>query len=162
MVGIYTDGACSGNPGKGGYGVAIQKDGKIIHSHSFFCEETTNNREELKAIIYAMEWAKNYCKNEDVIIFSDSAYCVNICRDWIYSWAKNNWMNSKKEQVKNLDLIKVIYYYLTSNFFACQVCKVQGHKGEAFNELADALATNNLKKYNEIITKYNLEFGNLD
>ena len=154
MVGIYTDGACSGNPGKGGFGVVVQQGNTLIHIHSCSCEETTNNREELKAIIYALDYAYKYFPNQDVIIFSDSAYCVNTCREWIYSWAKNNWQNSKKETVKNLDLMKILYFYLTSKFKTCQICKVQGHKGEVFNELADALATGNMKKYRRILNQH--------
>lgn len=166
MLRIYTDGACSGNPGPGGYGVVglIQ-----VYDHIFFtffnrerCENTTNNREELKAIISAIDTAQSlpFVYN----IFSDSAYCVNLIKDWMWSWEKSNWRNSKNEEVKNLDLVKNLYYlYDNKKTSICQIHKVKGHKkfnvkdiDAIGNEMADALATNNYKKINYIINKYNI------
>lgn len=153
---IYVDGACKGNPGPGGFGV-VELDGDIIrYSYQKSCEETTNNREELKAIIHALEIADEYYGFETVLIYSDSAYCVNMINDWIWTWARNNWKNSKKKEVENIDLVKIIYNYINKDFYHCQVVKTSGHCGIAGNELADALATFDNKKYNNIIKKYNL------
>ena len=118
MLRIYTDGACSGNPGSGGYSVIglIQ-----IYDHIFFtffnserCENTTNNREELKAIISAIDMVQTLPFTYN--IYSDSAYCINLIKDWMWSWAKSNWRNSKNEEVKNLDLIKNLYSQLSEQY----------------------------------------------
>jgi ribonuclease HI len=152
---IYTDGACSGNPGPGGYGVVAIEDGQIIAVNSQGCENTTNNREELKAIIQAFELASIFQK--EVTIYSDSAYAVNMINDWIWNWAKNDWKNSKKKEVENIDLVKIIYNYITKENYNCQVIKIKGHAGEVGNELADALATLNHKKFIDICEKNDLK-----
>ena len=148
---FYVDGACKGNPGPGGHGVVCIKDKEVIYSHSEQCtENTTNNREELKAILHVFELAVKEDLRK-VLIYSDSAYCVNMINDWIWKWEKNNWKNSKKVTVENLDLVLLLHKYLNIDFFPCQVMKVKGHNGIVENELADALATNNIKKYKEIL-----------
>lgn len=156
---FYTDGACSGNPGPGGFGVVSIKTTVENNTIEYFYEEqsqnTTNNREELKAILHVFQLAAADKENE-YIIYSDSAYAVNMINNWIYSWAKNSWLNSKKKQVENIDLVKELYKYVTIEFFNCQVKKVAGHAGEAGNELADALATNNKTKFYKIIEKHDI------
>lgn len=154
---IYTDGACSGNPGPGGFGV-VEMNGDIVeYTYSEECENTTNNREEMKAILHAFEHACSYYRYDEVLIYSDSAYCVNMINDWIWTWAKNNWMNSKKKTVENLDLVKELHKYLIMDFFPCQVIKIKGHCGNAANELADALATNNERKYQKTLLENGLK-----
>lgn len=154
MIKIYTDGSAKNN-GKqnsnGGFGVVAFKDNEIIYHYNEQCKNTTNNREELKAILYAFELAQTKYKSETCIIYSDSSYCVNICNNWIYTWARNNWINSKKKQVENIDLVKSLYKYLTTDFFNCQVVWLKGHDNTDGNELADALATNDNAKFNKII-----------
>lgn len=161
MIKIYTDGSAKNN-GKqnstGGFGVVVFKDDKIIYAYKEQCKNTTNNREELKAILHAFELAQTKYKYETCIIYSDSSYCVNICNNWIYSWAKNNWINSKKKQVENIDLVKSLYNYLTIDFFNCQIVKTTGHVGITENELADALATNEIARFNRIIKDKDIEF----
>ena len=154
---IYTDGACRGNPGPGGFGLVVVDGNVVKYAYSEECEETTNNREEMKAILHAFEYACAYFRFDDVLIYSDSAYCVNMINDWIWTWAKNDWKNSKKKTVENLDLVKDLHKYLTMEFFPCQVIKVRGHNGEAANELADALATNNERKYQKILLENGME-----
>ena len=156
---IYVDGACSGNGkqnSKGGFGMVVYDDNKnLIDAYSHHEENTTNNIQELKAVLRAMLLYGS--KTNDIpLVYSDSAYCVNICNDWIHTWAKNNWLNSKKKEVENLDLIKIIYKYLNIEFFNCQVVKEKGHCGVPGNEIADALATGNKEKINKIIEKNNL------
>jgi ribonuclease HI len=162
---FYTDGACSGNPGKGGFGVVeiiettiLKKEketDKIIQKvtmpavnyfYSSQSDLTTNNREELKAIIHVMELAAADPDNE-YLVYSDSAYAVNMINDWIWRWAKSDWCNSKHKEVENVDLVQEIYKYLTIEFFNFQIKKCKGHAGIIGNELADALATNDYKKY---------------
>ena len=146
---FWTDGACKGNPGPGVYGVVELQDNKILYEYSEYCDNTTNNREELKAILHVFELAAAD-KSNTYIIYSDSSYAVNIINDWIFTWVKNNWINSKGNQVENLDLILNLYKYVTINFFNCQVKKCKAHCNNIGNELADALATNNQSKYNKL------------
>lgn len=149
MIKIYTDGSARFNPGPGGYGVAVIEDEKVIHTHSLFHEETTNNREEMKAIIYAIGYV---IMNDitDYEIYSDSAYCVNMCHDWIWTWAENGWRNSKREEVKNIDLVQCLYGMLMDADCAGKIVKVKGHDNNLGNEIADALATDNKKKLEKL------------
>lgn len=143
MINIFTDGACSGNPGPGGWGMVVFKNAETIISHNYgHSETTTNNREELKAIISALK----YCelnKEETYVIHSDSAYCVNMINDWIYKWYHNGWKRAKNKDIENLDLVQELYKYLNTDFYRNQIKveKVQGHKGIIGNEMADWLAT---------------------
>ena len=133
---IYTDGACSGNPGKGGWG-AVLIYGNIEREISGTEESTTNNRMELTACIEALKLLKEPCK---VSLYSDSAYVVNaFLQDWISSWLKNNWRNSKKEEVLNRDLWEQLIEL--NNKHQIQFIKVKGHAGNKYNEICDQLAT---------------------
>lgn len=165
---FYTDGACSRNPGPGGFGVVSLTESqirtknnwdewctdhyeqKIEYRYSEYCEQTTNNREELKAILHVFQLAAAD-KDNNYIIYSDSAYAVNMINSWIYNWAKNNWKNSKNKEIENIDLVKSLYNYLNIDFFNCQVVKVEGHAKILGNELADALATKNYDKYLKLL-----------
>lgn len=158
-------GSCSGNPGPGGYGVIVLDQSNTLHfllSHQ--CESnTTNNREELKALIEAIDYAINDKENE-FTIYCDSSYCVNIATNWIYSWAKNNWTNSKKQTVENVDLIQELYKKLTgdqTNFPNYTIEKIPGHNGIIGNELADAAATNNWTKFKKIFKENNINTNDL-
>lgn len=158
----YTDGACSGNPGPGGYGIIclsqeIETNKLYIDAiHAEYCKNTTNNREELKAILYVMKLAAEDPDNT-YIVYSDSSYAVKSINEWIHNWAMNNWLNSKKKEVENIDLMKEIYKYLTKNLWNFQLRKVKGHDGELGNELADAIASRNKQKYLNLIKKNNIE-----
>ena len=156
MIEFYCDGSCKGNPGTGAYGVISLKDNEIKYSYSEKSSKTTNNREELKAILHIFEISAMF-EGEPVIIYSDSAYCVNIINDWIYKWANNNWKNSKRKTIENLDLVQELYKYINIDFFPCQVIKTNGHCGVVGNELADALATQNFERYNSLIEKYGIK-----
>lgn len=163
----YTDGACSGNPGPGGFGVVqistvwretlaeYIESKSVAYQYSEQCENTTNNREEMKAILHVFKIAAND-PDSQYIIYSDSAYCVNMINDWIWGWAKNNWKNSKKKEVENLDLVLQLYKYISKDFFNCQVIKTKGHCGIAENELADALATQNFSKFEKVCKTNNI------
>ena len=154
IIRFYTDGSCRTNPGPGGYGVLMLIDGwEVTKEYSEHCDSTTNNREELKAIIKALEAATSLLEEmpntfDKIYIYSDSAYCVNMCNDWIWTWARNDWKNSKKKVVENVDLVHTLYKYLNKDFFNCQVeiRKVKGHVGIWENEYVDALATGDEKK----------------
>lgn len=151
MIHIWTDGSSRGNPGPGGFGVIIIANKDIIYYHSQQEDNVTNNQMELSAILHAFQIAEKRYPEEICIIHSDSKYCVNICNDWIFSWARNNWKRSKNQDIENLDLIQSLYKYLSIDFFNCQVKWEKGHSGIVENELADALATNDKFKFNQII-----------
>lgn len=137
MIKIYTDGACSGNPGPGGWSVVIisGEKVKVLSGHEI---ETTNNRMELTAILNALEWCEKK-EISNVVIYSDSAYVVNaINQFWIKKWLANGWTNSKKEEVKNSDLWKRFVYY--NKQVKAKFIKVKGHNKDTLNEMADKRA----------------------
>ena len=154
---IYTDGACSGNPGKGGWGVVVmnEDESKVFFLEHDFDGYTTNNRMELTALLCALGYAESNPKDY-FIIYSDSAYVVNSYNDWMRGWAANGWRNSKKKEVENIDLMKALYGYQSRDFFNAEVRKCNGHSGVIGNEIADALATNNGAKLQDIIAYWDV------
>lgn len=140
-VTIYTDGACSGNPGKGGFGVILEYMGnKKEISRGFEC--TTNNRMELMAAIEGLSALKEPC---NVTLYSDSKYLVDsVNKGWIESWQKNGWKNSKKEKVKNRELFEELIKLM--DVHNVELKWVKGHDGHAQNERCDELATSAAKK----------------
>ena len=142
---IYTDGACKGNPGEGGWGVYIVENSST-HKEIFGYESnTTNNRMELTAAIEALKCFKN---NQELEIFTDSNYLKQGITVWIKSWKKNNWINKQKKVIKNIDLWKKIDFL--NNFHQVKWNWVKAHNGNYGNEKADMLANKaiNLKKNN--------------
>ncbi len=139
---IYTDGACSGNPGPGGWGaVLLFKDQKkeIYGGES----HTTNQRMELQAVIGALSSLK--VTDWDVTVYSDSAYVVNAFKQkWIDNWQKNGWKNSKKEAVANQDLWQELLILTSKNRVMME--KVKGHSGDMYNERCDELARQAIKE----------------
>ena len=153
MLHIYIDGSARNNGrdnSKGGFGIVIfDNDRNLIDAYCEQFDNVTNNQMELKAF----ELLNKKYKNQQVTIYSDSAYCINILTSWIYSWSKNNWKTAKGETIKNLDIILSLYKYYTIDFFINQInfTKVDGHKGIIGNELADAIATADKPKVSNII-----------
>lgn len=150
MFKIYTDGSSKGNPGLGGWSIVIFADNQYITYKVGYELNVTNNRMELTAILTALKYAKNIIrlldKNEEIIIYSDSAYCVNAINIWIHNWVNNNWTRDKGKEIKNLDLFKDIYNLYYDGTDNISIKKVSGHNGILGNELADALCSNNKKK----------------
>lgn len=145
IVNIYTDGACSGNPGPGGWAaVLIYKDAK---KEIFGYEEnTTNNRMELTAAIQALKLLKRPCK---VNLFSDSSYLINAFNNgWIEKWQNKNWMKSNKEPVENQDLWKELLKF--TSIHNINWIKVKGHSDNEYNNLCDKLATTQIKKHEKL------------
>lgn len=138
---IYTDGACSGNPGPGGWGtILMYKDTK--KEISGYKKDTTNNVMEITAVIEGLKLLKEPCK---VQIYSDSAYVVNAFREhWIENWIKKNWQNSKKEPVKNKELWLELYALVKQH--EVKFIKVKGHSDNEFNNRCDELARNAITK----------------
>lgn len=134
---IYTDGACSGNPGPGGWGAILMYQGnrKEISGGK---KNTTNNEMELTAVIEALKMLKFPCQ---VDLYSDSAYVVNaFLQNWIGNWVKNNWKTSNKEPVKNQKLWKELYELTKTH--EVKFIKVKGHSDNEFNNRCDELARN--------------------
>lgn len=137
---IYTDGACSGNPGPGGWG-SILMAGTNQKEISGGKKETTNNVMELTAVIEALKLLKRPC---DVDLYSDSAYVVNaFLQDWISGWIKNNWKNSSKEEVKNKELWQELIELTQTHKVTFH--KVKGHSDNEYNNRCDELARNAIK-----------------
>ena len=137
---IYTDGACSGNPGPGGWGAILmyKENKKEIAGGK---EDTTNNVMELTAVIEGLKALKFPCEVE---LYSDSAYVVNaVDKAWIDNWVKNNWKTAGKEPVKNQELWQELYDL--TKIHKVTFHKVKGHSDNEFNNRCDELARNAIK-----------------
>ncbi len=142
-VTLYTDGACSGNPGPGGYGAILTFKGfeKEISGGEL---NTTNNKMEITAVVKGLEAIKERCR---VTVYSDSAYVVNaVEKGWIKSWKNNGWKKADKKPVKNVDLWERLLELM--DYHEVKFVKVKGHADNEYNNRCDRLAvkeTNLLK-----------------
>lgn len=151
---IYTDGSCLGNgksENSGGFGVVVLDNNEnLLYTYNKKNENTTNNREEIRAILYSF---LNYgiipfSDYEEIpIVYSDSNYCVQTFNTWMFSWAKNNWIKSDKKQPENLELIKA-YYNWYKKGYRIDLRKVKGHSDNKWNQMADGLATGKIRGMN--------------
>lgn len=141
QVRIYTDGACSGNPGPGGWG-AVLFYGERRKEISGGERMTTNNRMEIAAVIEALRLLKEPCS---VTVYSDSAYVVNCFKqNWIGGWLRNGWRNSKNQPVENQDLWKTLLD--TMAVHKVDYVKVKGHSDNEWNNRCDELAREAIKR----------------
>lgn len=132
---IYTDGACSGNPGPGGWGTILMYK-NVKKEISGYMENTTNNIMEITAVIEGLKLLKYECEVE---IYSDSAYVINAFNNhWIEGWRKKNWINSSKEPVKNKELWQELYNLTKQH--NVKFIKVKGHSDNEYNNRCDELA----------------------
>lgn len=151
MLEIYVDGACSGNgnkDAKGGCSFVVVENNKLVKYYAKMSDGTTNNREELKAILLAL----TYSDGKEVTIYSDSAYSINTLTNWAYTWEKKGWIKSDKKTPENLDIIKPAFNYIKKHNNV-KFVKVKGHSGVIFNELADSLAADNNNKTKMLLEK---------
>lgn len=154
---FYTDGACKGNPGPGGWAfVELDNIGKDLVGFDYVNDipDTTNNRMELTAILAVCEVIKKsvvYEKNTTYIIYSDSAYCVNLINTWMWSWARCGWYNNKKEEIANKDLVKELYCFFDQYKGLVMVEKIPGHSKVLGNEIADRLATGKKQEVKKLL-----------
>ena len=133
-VEIYTDGACSGNPGPGGYGAILKFKQKTKEISG--CErDTTNNRMELTAVIQALRQLKRPCR---IKVYSDSSYVVKGMTEWLPGWIKRNWVNSQKKPVLNKDLWEILSDLTKPH--EVEWIWIKGHYGHEYNERCDELA----------------------
>lgn len=138
---IYTDGACSGNPGKGGWGAVLVYNGieKEISGAEMY---TTNNRMELTAVIKALQLLKEPCEVE---LTTDSKYvCDAVNKGWVYGWKKKGWIKSDKKPALNVDLWEELLKQL--NIHKVTFIWVKGHNGHPYNEKCDKLAVSEYQK----------------
>lgn len=158
MIEIYVDGSCRKNQ-YGGFGICIIDNfGKIIYQYGEQVSNTTNNRMELQALLYALDLTQTKYKDKKCVIKSDSAYCVNMYNEWIYNWNKNGWVRYGNKPIENLDLVKQIWEYCKLEWPNFIVEKVPGHSGLLGNEIADCLATNNKAKLHKIFDENDIHY----
>jgi ribonuclease HI len=131
---MYTDGACRGNPGPGGWGVVLRFQG-ISKTLQGYAPETTNNRMELTAVIEGLKALKRSCEVE---LFTDSKYVMQGLTEWLANWKRNGWKTAAKKPVKNIDLWQQLEDEVTQHEIDWNW--VKGHAGIEGNELADQLA----------------------
>jgi ribonuclease HI len=139
IITIYTDGACLGNPGKGGWAAILLYQN---HNKEIFGNEahTTNNRMELIAVIEALKTLK---KPSKIIIYTDSTYVKDGITSWLNKWKQNNWQTSKKSPVKNIDLWQILDSQSQKHQINWQW--VKAHNGNRYNEIVDQLARKSAK-----------------
>ncbi len=141
-IDIFTDGACSGNPGPGGWGSILRYNG-VEKELSGSEKETTNNRMELTAVIKALKALKEPC---EVTIHTDSKYvCDAIVKKWVYSWQKNGWRKADKKPALNVDLWEELLDLL--DLHKAEFVWLKGHAGHPENERCDKMAVNEYSKY---------------
>jgi len=137
---IFTDGACTGNPGPGGWCAILRYKNheKIL---SGFDKNTTNNRMELTAVIKALEKIK---RKSYIKIYSDSQYLIKGMTEWLQNWIKNDWKNSRKEEIQNKELWMKLYEF--SKKHEIEWIWIKGHKGHLENEKCDKIAKKIIKE----------------
>lgn len=155
----YTDGSCNNNghfPNKGGFGVVeFDLDGNVIDAWSESHENTTNNREEMLAILKIMKKRGRYTFDSWGFVpkvYTDSNYAHQTFTQWMFNWANNNWLKSNGNKPENLDIVKEFYNHYQKGY-RIELLKVKGHDGVLGNELADQLATGKITP-EEVLNKY--------
>lgn len=142
QVTLYTDGACSGNPGVGGWGAVLmfkEYEKRISGAEG----STTNNRMELYAVIAGLECLKEPC---EVTVYSDSAYTVNgFSNGWVYGWEKDGWKKADNKPVLNVDLWQRLLKLTRTH--KVEFVKVKGHADNEYNNICDKLATDAVKTF---------------
>ena len=140
---MYTDGACKGNPGIGGWGVYVLRENDEIDLNGFDIN-TTNNKMELTAVIEGLKTLQN---KSEVTIVTDSQYVKNGINQWIHKWKKNGWKTASKKPVKNKDLWEELDYLVREHQIEWEW--VRGHSGNPGNERADLLANKGILEHLE-------------
>ena len=142
LIEIYTDGACKGNPGAGGWGALLKSDG--VEKELFGGEaQTTNNRMELSAVIEALAALRRPCK---VVLYLDSEYVRKGITEWIHGWKARGWRTAAKQPVKNVDLWQRLDALVATSGHRISWHWVKGHAGDPGNERADALANKGVER----------------
>lgn len=135
---VFTDGACSGNPGPGGWGAVLLKNGTEIFEYGAGFDQTTNNKMELSSVIFILQKLKNFTGK--IHIFTDSTYVINGATKWMWGWARNNWLNAEKNEISNKDLWQEMYRLIPPLKSQITWNYVRGHTGVVGNERCDEIA----------------------
>lgn len=151
IIQIYTDGSAGPtNPGPGGFGVVVVFDDEHIETYAERENETTNNRMEMKAILYAYRKYGTSISNDSFlhsnipIVYSDSSYCVNTFTNWIFGWKDKGWRKANNQTPENMDLLQE-FMELYDSGLRIDLRKIKGHAGHKYNEMADKLASGKIK-----------------
>lgn len=147
---VYTDGSCISNPGPGGFAGLIIDSDCIIAEIKGSREDTTNNRMELTAII---EILKSLEEPTEVVVFSDSEYCVKGINERLENWFRNNWKGSNKKKVLNIDLWEE--YLTVSKFHKVKAKWIRSHSGNEYNEMANDIAYQEALKIKDMLNEKN-------
>ncbi|MEM6752966.1 MAG: ribonuclease HI [Cyanobacteria bacterium P01_C01_bin.38] len=134
---IYTDGACTGNPGPGGWGVVVYFDDGSVHELGDASKKTTNNRMEMQAAIAALEFLQSSGQNKPITLYTDSEYLINCVTKWVKGWKRKDWKKSDGKPVLNQDLLQILDN-LNNQQIKWQ--HVRGHAGNIGNERCDTIA----------------------
>lgn len=134
---IYTDGACTGNPGPGGWGVVVYFDDGSVHEMGDGCSQTTNNRMEMQAAIAALEYLEASGQTYPITLYTDSEYLINCVTKWVKSWKKKGWKKADGKPVQNQDLLEILD---SLNSRKVRWEHVRGHAGNIGNERCDTIA----------------------
>lgn len=134
---IYTDGACTGNPGPGGWGVVVYFDDGSVHELGDASKKTTNNRMEMQAAIAALEFLESSGQNKPITLYTDSEYLINCVTKWVKGWKRKGWKKSDGKPVLNQDLLQILDN-LNNQQIKWQ--HVRGHAGNIGNERCDTIA----------------------
>ncbi len=137
ITSIYTDGACSGNPGPGGWGVVVNFSDRTVTELGGGSANTTNNQMELQAAIAAVKFYHDSNQTEPIELFTDSKYAIDGINTWIKGWKKNGWRTASKQPVKNQELWEALDRY---NSPKIKWTWVRGHTGDRDNERCDSIA----------------------
>lgn len=135
---VFTDGACSGNPGPGGWGAVVLKNESEVIEYGAGFNQTTNNQMELSSVIFVLKQLKNF--QGRIQIYTDSTYVINGATKWMWGWARNNWLNAEKNEVSNKDLWQEMYKLIPPLKNQITWNYVRGHTGVVGNERCDEIA----------------------
>jgi len=145
MIKLYTDGACSGNPGPGGWAYIVLDSNHEEYVASGFKEETTNNEMELMAAFKGLFFVKSILNSkEQVQIFTDSKYISNAINGWIYNWKRHGWKTSTGADVSHKDIWMSLFPIVMEN--KVKAIWVKGHASDAYNSRCDSIARNEIVK----------------
>lgn len=156
-VDIYTDGACQPNPGESGSGISVYHDGVFDKCYyGLYMEDSTNNIAELKALYEALKIASDYKSKgiRNILIKTDSKYSLDCLTTWIEGWLKRNWLNPKRQPIKNRDIIEPMYNLYLTLKDVVSIKHVYAHSGIEGNEIADRMSVLAIDNKNSDLIEY--------